>query len=132
MDKGYEKERFVNLSIKESVARDFRVFSKKLSRSQSMALREMLDFFQVNELSPNERLGPSGRTLEANLKKRINAVIAIIRDIEKTQTKPTNAMLQSLFELEPQKEKPLIVEKKYAEEKKEVRFREKQNTSNQL
>ena len=46
-----------------------------------MALREMLDFFQVNELSPNERLGPSGRTLEANLKKRINAVIAIIRDI---------------------------------------------------
>ncbi|WP_370175399.1 BfmA/BtgA family mobilization protein [Leeuwenhoekiella palythoae] len=126
MDKGYEKERFVNLSIKESVARDFRVFSKKLSRSQSMALREMLDFFQVNELSPNERLGPSGRTMEANLKKRINAVIAIIRDIEKTQTKPTNAMLQSLFELEPQKEKPLIVEKKYVQDSKQPRFREKQ------
>lgn len=126
MDKGYEKERFVNLSIKESVARDFRVFSKKLSRSQSMALREMLDFFQVNELSPNERLGPSGRTMEANLKKRINAVIAIIRDIEKTQTKPTNAMLQSLFELEPQKEKPLIVEKKYAQDSEQPQFREKQ------
>ena len=126
MDKGYEKERFVNLSIKESVARDFRVFSKKLSRSQSMALREMLDFFQVNELSPNERLGPSGRTMEANLKKRINAIIAIIRDIEKTQTKPTNAMLQSLFELEPQKEKPLIVEKKYAQDSEQPQFREKQ------
>jgi len=126
MDKGYEKERFVNLSIKESVARDFKDFRKKLSRSQSMALREMLDFFQVNELSPNERLGPSGRTMEANLKKRINAVIAIIRDIEKTQTKPTNAMLQSLFELEPQKEKPLIVEKKYAQESEQPRFREKQ------
>ena len=126
MDKGYEKERFVNLSIKESVARDFRVFSKKLSRSQSMALREMLDFFQVNELSPNERLGPSGRTMEVNLKKRINAVIAIIRDIEKTQTKPTNAMLQSLFELEPEKEKPLIVEKKYAQDSEQPQFREKQ------
>ena len=126
MDKGYEKERFVNLSIKESVARDFRVFSKKLSRSQSMALREMLDFFQVNELSPNERLGPSGRTMEANLKKRINAVIAIMRDIEKTQTKPTNAMLQSLFELEPEKEKPLIVEKKYAQDSEQPQFREKQ------
>ena len=126
MDKWYEKERFVNLSIKESVARDFRVFSKKLSRSQSMALREMLDFFQVNELSPSERLGPSGRTMEANLKKRINAVIAIIRDIEKTQTKPTNAMLQSLFELEPEKEKPLIVEKKYAQDSEQPQFREKQ------
>ena len=126
MDKGYEKERFVNLSIKESVARDFKDFSKKLSRSQSMALREMLDFFQVNELSPNERLGPSGRTMEANLKKRINAVIAIIRDIEKTQTKPTNAMLQSLFELEPPKKKPLIVEKKYAQDSEQPQFREKQ------
>ena len=132
MDKGYEKERFVNLSIKESVARDFRVFSKKLSRSQSMALREMLDFFQVNELSPNERLGPSGRTMEANLKKRINAIIAIIRDIEKTQTKPTVAMLQSLFVMEEPKKKPLILDKKYAEEKKEVRFCEKRNTNNEL
>jgi len=35
-------------------------------------------------------------------------------------------MLQSLFELEPQKEKPLIVEKKYAQDSEQPRFREKQ------
>ena len=29
------------------------------------------------------------------------------------------------------KKKPLILEKKYAEEKKEVRFREKRNTNNE-
>ena len=55
-----------------------------------------------------------------------------MRDVEKTQTKPTVAMIQSLFETEEPTKKSLIVEKKYAEEKKEVRFREKQNASNQL
>ena len=69
-------------------------------------------------------MGPTGRTIEAKLLKRINAVIAIMRDVEKTQTKPTVAMLQSLFVMDEPKNKPLILEKKYAEEKKEVRFRE--------
>ena len=55
-----------------------------------------------------------------------------MRDVEKTQTKPTVAMIQSRFEMEEPVKKPLIIEKKYAEEKKEVRFREKQNPSNQL
>ena len=55
-----------------------------------------------------------------------------MRDVEKTQTKPTVAMLQSLFVMDEPKKKPLILEKKYAEEKKEVRFREKRNTNNEL
>lgn len=92
----------------------------------------MLDFFFYNEISPKENLGPTGRTIEAKLLKRINAVIAIMRDVEKTQTKPTVAMLQSLFEIEEPKTKPLILEKKFSEVKKEVRFREKRNNSNQL
>ena len=55
-----------------------------------------------------------------------------MRDVEKTQTKPTVAMLQSLFEMDEPKKKPLILEKKFAEEKKEVRFRERRNNSNQI
>ena len=92
----------------------------------------MLDFFFYNEISPREKLGPTGRTIEANLKKRINAVIAIMRDMEKTQTKPTVAMIESLFQTQEPKKKPLILEKKVLEEKKEVRFREKQNQSKEL
>ncbi len=80
----------------------------------------MLDFFFYNEISPRERLGPTGRTIEANLKKRINAVIAIMRDMEKTQTKPTVAMIESLFQTEEPKKRNLILEKKYVEEKKKV------------
>ena len=55
-----------------------------------------------------------------------------MRDVEKTQTKPTMAMIQSLFETEEPTQKPQLIEKKYAKEKKEVRFREKKNQSNQF
>jgi ABC-type phosphate transport system auxiliary subunit len=92
----------------------------------------MLDFFFYNEISPKEKLGPTGRTIEAKLLKRINAVIAIMRDVEKTQTKPTVAMIQSLFEAEEPEKKPLILEKKVTEEKKKVRFQEKRNLKNEL
>lgn len=130
MDKGYEKERFEKLGIKTSVAERFRVFCKKLSKSQSMTLLMMLDFFEDNGISPNETLGPNMQTLEREIKKRINAVIAIIKDIEKNHDKPTTAMLQSLFmEFEPKQEK-LILEKEV--EEKEVLIVEKNDSNNQL
>ncbi|MFB9105536.1 BfmA/BtgA family mobilization protein, partial [Algibacter miyuki] len=68
--------------------------------------------------------------LESKIKKRINAVIAIIKDIEKNHDKPTTAMLQSLFmEFEP-KEKKIILEKEVKENK--VQFVEKTDTNTQL
>jgi len=125
MDKGYEQEHFTTISFKSSVAKKFRSFSKKMGASNSMTLLMMLDFFETNNLSPNESIGPSVRTLENLIKKRISAVIAILRDIEKNQTRPTTAMLQSLFEeLEPQKKPPLI--------EKKVKFQEKKKTHNSL
>jgi len=120
MDKGYEKERFESLSIKRSVAKKFRRFSKSLSQSQSMSLLLMLDFFENNGVSPNESLGPQIQTLENLIKKRINGVIAIVKDIEKNQTKPTVAMLQALFEQAPPENKSLMVEKKVLLEKSQI------------
>lgn len=84
-----------NITIEKKTAERFQQFSKRNFKSHSEALATMLDFFQYNEISPKEKFGPTGRTIEASIKKRINAVIAIIRDIEKHQTKPTTAMLQS-------------------------------------
>lgn len=110
MDKGYEKERFVTISVKASVAKKFRKYSKGISRSQSRTLLLMLEFFEHNGIAPTEDLGPRMQTMENLIKKRINGVIAILRDIEKTQTKPTAGMLMAL--LEPPKKKPMLVEKK--------------------
>ena len=101
MDKGYEKERFESLSIKTSVVDKFRKFCKKMSKSQSMTLLLILDFFEINGISPNEKLGANMTTLESRIKRRINALIAIVKNIEKNEIKPTNAMMQALFQETP-------------------------------
>lgn len=123
---------FIGIRFKKETAKRFQTFSRTYFKSHTEAMATMLDFFFYNEISPKEKLGPTGRTIEAKLLKRINAVIAIMRDVEKTQTKPTVAMIQSLFETEETNEKPLMIEKKYADKKTEVRFREKLNLKNEL
>lgn len=91
---------FIGIRFKKETAKRFQTFSRTYFKSHTEAMATMLDFFFYNEISPKEKLGPTGRTIEAKLLKRINAVIAIMRDVEKTQTKPTVAMIKSLFETE--------------------------------
>ena len=123
---------FITIRFKRETAKRFQEFSKTHFKSHTEAMATMLDFFFYNEISPKEKFGPTGRTLEANLKKRINAVIAIMRDVEKTQTKPTVAMLESLFQAEEPIKKPLMLEKKIMEEKTKVRFQERINPDNEF
>ena len=115
MDKGYEKERFVSISVKASIAKKFNNYSKAISKSKSMTMLLMLEFFEHNGIAPTDDLGPHMRTIENLIKKRINGVIAILKDIEKTQTKPTAGMLMAL--MEPPEKEPLILEKKRVSEK---------------
>ncbi|WPY97327.1 BfmA/BtgA family mobilization protein [Christiangramia sp. OXR-203] len=116
MDEKFKKEQFETLKIKSSVAKKFRRFSRAISKSQSISLLLMIEFFEENGISPTESMGPKMQTLENLIKKRINGVIAILKDIEKGQTKPTVAMLQSLFEESATKKEPLILEKKNSQE----------------
>lgn len=123
---------FITIRFKRKTAKRFQEFSKKHFKTHTETMEAILDFFFYNEISPKEKLGPTGRTIEAKLLKRINAVIAIMRDVEKTQTKPTVAMMESLFQTETPTKKPLILEKKFIEKKKEVRFKEKENPNKEL
>ncbi|TMU50738.1 BfmA/BtgA family mobilization protein [Flagellimonas algicola] len=100
MDKGYQKERFTCLSIKISIAKKYRRFCKTLGRSQSMTLLAMMEFFEGNGISPDERMHDTISSLKYLVKQRFNAMIAIIRSIEKEQTLPTISMIQALFEQE--------------------------------
>ena len=95
-----KKYSFSAISIKPKVATRFRKFSKEITHSHTDTLEAMMNFFDLNELSPNESLGANMKTLENSLKKRINALVAIIRDIEKNQTLPTIGMIQALFNQE--------------------------------
>ncbi len=125
MDKGYEKERFESLSIKSSVTKKFKKYCRSISKSQSMTLLLMLDFFEQNGISPEDDLTPNLKAAENLFKKRINALIAIVKDIEKTQTKPTLAMLQTLFMVDEPKKKPLLLEKKRFKKEVKNHFGEK-------
>lgn len=85
---------FSGINVKRDVAERFREFSKTVSKSHSETLEAMLNFFKWNNLSPNDNLGVKAD----GTKKRINALIAIVRNIEKQQTLPTKAMLDTLFQ----------------------------------
>ena len=120
-------EQFTTISFKCSTAKKFRAFSKKMGVSNSMTLLMMVDFFETNKVSPKESIGPNIHTLENLIKKRVSAVIAILRDMEKNQTKPTTAMMQSLFEEAEPKKKKLILEKKYFKNNDQTQIQENQN-----
>lgn len=110
MDQGYERERFETIKIKTSVAKKFRNYCKSIAKSQSMALRLMVEFFENNGVSPEDHLGETIASLKGQIIKRSNAVIAIIKSIEKIHHKPTTAILQTLFEQMSQMEKEEVEE----------------------
>ena len=121
---------FITIRFKRKTAKRFQEFSKTHFKTHTETMEAILDFFFYNEISPKEKLGPTGRTIEANLKKRMNAIIAIIKAIEKGQTLPTVAMLSALFEQAEPVEKKLILEKNRNEEMGQVRYREKDSLNN--
>ncbi len=102
----FSKYQFSGINIKKVTALRFRTLAKTLSMSNTEALSTMLDFFEVHEISPLDSIDGSLSAVEIRIKRRISNAIAIIKDIEKSQTLPTVAMLQSLFQeqFEPKEE----------------------------
>lgn len=115
MDPEYQKERFITLRIKESVAKEFRKFCKEEGTSQSVTLAAMLYFFERHYARPGDDLPISYKKVEQRILKRLDAVISIIRTIEANHTKPTVELLQSLFEdaAEPEQKPERTIEKKF-------------------
>jgi len=99
---------YIGIRIKKETAKRFQEFSKRHYKTHTETLAGMLDFFYYNEISPKENFGPTGRRIENTLKKRINAVIAIMKDVEKNKANPTLAILESLMEAADPKNKNQI------------------------
>ena len=115
--KGKYNYDYLALNIKASVVKRFRLFARKLGQSQSETLNALVEFFEWHGFLPNERFDESimkgilkNRKKTERSIKRIEATIAILRNIEKTDIKPSTAMLLSLFdgiEEEPENETSL-------------------------
>ncbi|MEP5442613.1 BfmA/BtgA family mobilization protein, partial [Ekhidna sp.] len=100
--------------------------------SHTQTLIAILDFFEIHQLSPLDSIDGSLSAVEIRIKRRISNAIAIIKDIEKSQTLPTVAMLQSLFQqqFEPEQEESDFeddydfIEKKFENGKEEEEWME--------
>ena len=106
---------YLALNLRSSVVKRFRHFAKKVAHSQSDALENMIAFFEWHGFVPSDRFGQSflqeilkNQKLTETSIKRTEASIAIIRDIEITQTKPTNAILKALLEQKVKQERPRV------------------------
>jgi len=110
---------YLALNLRAKVVVRFRKFSKKIARSQSDALVAMMDFFEWHGFYPSDRFERSFIAEILKNRKRTEAVIAIIKDIEKYNDKPNTAMLQLLFEGVAEKEEPVRKEKLFRNKTKE-------------
>ncbi|WP_136468028.1 BfmA/BtgA family mobilization protein [Flagellimonas onchidii] len=99
---------FKTVRIKNKTLSRFKSFSIKVSKSYSRTLDMVMDFFEWHGFLPDDRFGKSMVQEILKNRKRTEAMIAIIKDIEKNQTKPTNAMLLSLFEGQSEEEDEMV------------------------
>ena len=125
MAKRQDTYQFSAISIKDKVAVRFRIFSKRIAKSHSETLTVMIDFFEWHGLDPSKKFGKSviqeilrNRERTETSIKRNEATIAIIRNIEINQTKPSNAMLLSLFGESLKEQQPIKAERKLLEKPK--------------
>ena len=102
---------FARINFRLATVNRFRAFAKGHGETHSDTLDAMMDFFEHYKMNPFGDLGTDLNSLELNIRRRINSMIAILKDIEKHQTKPTVAMMKLLFEHSPKKAKqPKLVE----------------------
>lgn len=91
-------ERFYTIRFKRRAALRFKQFSKKISKTYSERLDTIMNFFEWHGFLPNERFEKGILRELLKNRKRTEALIAILRNIEKNDIKPSTAMLLSLFE----------------------------------
>ncbi|MDP5158279.1 MAG: hypothetical protein NWQ07_06860 [Flaviramulus sp.] len=89
---------FNTIRLKKKTIDKFKKYSNKTSPSYSETLDFMIAFFEDNDLSPYDILNENMTSVYNRINKRIDAVIAIFRNVEETQLKPTKKILDSLFE----------------------------------
>ena len=115
------------MNLQATVVERFRKFYKSFARTQSDALSDMMDYFEWHGFHPNQRKGKSMMNEILTNRKRTEANIAILRNIEKTQTKPVSIQMDLLFEGQTKKrESPKLVEKMFVNKTpKQKRFEQK-------
>ncbi|MBR9855470.1 MAG: hypothetical protein GYB37_12985 [Algicola sp.] len=93
---------YSNITVKKETATRFRSYSKKFNKSHSEVLDGMIQYFKENNLDPfgegTKIILDSIKKLERQMMKKIDRLIAIIKNMEKTSIRPTYEMVLILYE----------------------------------
>tara|TARA_B100000949_G_scaffold220796_1_gene221023 strand:- start:971 stop:1555 length:585 start_codon:yes stop_codon:yes gene_type:complete len=93
---------YSNITVKKETATRFRSYSKRFGKSHSDVLDGMVQYFKENNLDPfgkgTKIILDSLKKMERQMMKKIDRLIAIIKNMEKTSIRPTYEMVLILYE----------------------------------
>jgi len=101
---------FNTIRLRRKTLEEFKVYSKKTSPNYSETLEFMIAFFEDTGISPYDTIRNPLLASTIAIHRRLDYIIAFLKNIEKTQLIPTREMLESLFEGKVEK-KPLLIER---------------------
>ena len=115
---------FNTIRLKKKTIEKFKEYSKKVSPNYSETLDYMIAFFEDNYLSPYDTLNGPMWSFNKIINKRMDAVVAIIRNMEKTQLIPSREMLETLFDEADKEDEQELFEEVLSDTTSEVEFSE--------
>lgn len=97
---------FSAISINRIVVGRYREFSKKISKSHTMTLELMMDFFEGAKISPKNKYLMNQMGFEHRLNKRLDYLEELLRNWEKNSSIPKiHDMLKKVFDFAEQEER---------------------------
>ena len=112
-----KKSDFSAISINRIVARRYREFSKKISKSHTQTLELMMDFFEEAKISPKNKYLMNYMGYVHYITKRFDYIEELFRNWEKNSTIPKiHEMLKKIFD---------YVEKEEESGRKDLEFQQK-------
>ena len=115
---------FNTIRLKKKTIEKFKEYSKKVGPNYSETLDYMIAFFEDNYLSPYDTLNSPMWSFNKIINKRMDAVVAIIRNMEKTQLIPSREMLETLFDEADKEDEQELFEEVLSDTTSEVEFSE--------
>ncbi|GMN08395.1 hypothetical protein MTsPCn5_37840 [Croceitalea sp. MTPC5] len=101
-----KKSEFSAISINRIVAGRYREFSKKISKSHTLTLELMMDFFEGAKISPKNKYLMNYMGYVHYMTKRFDYIEELLRNWEKNSSIPKiHDMLKKIFDFAEQEEK---------------------------
>jgi len=107
---------FNTIRLRRKIIEKFKEYSRNTSPSYSETLEYMIAYFEDTGISPYDTIYNPILASTIAINRRTDYLIALLKNIEKTQLIPTRLMLESLFQLDTKEKQPLLIEKKLLEE----------------